>query len=311
MPVISFIVSTHREADFARLESNLAATVDAPYEIIPIENLGRYSLTEAYNIGARKSRGAFLCFVHEDIVFRDAHWDLAVLERFTVHSNLGLLGVAGSVARPDLPIGTFLGYPELDRSTFCHLNDNHEVEEVHCPYPEEECEVRVLDGVFLFARREAWERFPFDENVRGFHFYDVDFSLRIAQHYRVEVAANLMIEHDLIEPKSIPKGARRGYNASWVRAALAYEPQREGLRFDELDPAILLRIKQYWLCVVCVPGCPLILRWKYWRRLGLSWFQAYGGVPVFFPRLFCYLKFKRHERRRIEQQRHLEGRGQL
>jgi hypothetical protein len=306
VPLISFIVSTHLAADLARLETNLEATVDASYEIIPVANPGRYSLAEAYNIGARKARGAFLCFVHEDVVFCDAHWDIPVVERFALRPNLGLLGVAGSVVHPDLPIGFFLGYPNLDRSTFRHLNDRNTVEEVRCPYPEEECEVRVLDGVLLFARREAWERFPFDENVRGFHFYDVDFSFRIAQHYRIEVAPKLMLEHISTSPRYTPKGHQVGYNANWVAAALEYEPCREGLKFDELDPAMILKIKRMWFAYVCMPGCPFGLRWKYWRCLELPLAQSYFGLPVVFPGLFNFIKSEFHELRRIKQQRHYE-----
>jgi hypothetical protein len=106
--VISFIVSTYRATEFARLEASLAATVDASFEVIPVENPGLYSLTEAYNIGARKAQGAFLCFAHEDVVCCDFHWDIAVLQRFVERPDLGLLGVAGSVVRPDLPIGFFI-----------------------------------------------------------------------------------------------------------------------------------------------------------------------------------------------------------
>ncbi len=306
MPVISFIVSTFRPADLSRLEANLQATVETSYEIIPIDNPGRYSLAEAYNIGAQKALGQFLCFVHEDVVFCDNHWDIAVLERFEIRSDLGLLGVAGSVLRPDLPIGIILGVSNLDRATFRHIDESNTMLEVRCPFPVEECQVRVLDGVFLFTRREAWERFPFDENVRGFHFYDVDFSFRIAQHYRLEVAPNLMLEHNSTESRYTPKGHRVGYNADWVKAALEYKPCREGLNFDEFEPAILLKIKRFWLSYICMPGCPFRLRWQYWRRLGLSLSQSYMGMPIFFPRLFNVLKSKRQEGRRIKQQRHYE-----
>ena len=307
MPVISFIVSTHRPADFAHFKANLQATVESSYEIISIENPGRYSLAEAYNIGARRATGAFLCFVHEDVSFCDSHWDVAVLERFEMRPDLGLLGVLGSMVRPDLPIGFFSGLPKWDRGTFRELDESNSMVELGRHHPVEECAVRTLDGLFLFARREVWERFPFDENIPGFHFYDVDFSFRIAQHYRVEVAPKLMIEHDIIEPRHPKKGHRRGFNASWVRAVLAYKPRREGLLFDELDPADLLKVKQFWLSYICMPGCPFVLRWQYWRRLRLSLFQAYGGLPIFFPGLFQFIKSKRHARRRIQQQRHYES----
>lgn len=244
--------------------------------------------------------------LREIVVFCDSHWDIEVIKRFGNRPDLGLLGVAGSVERPDLPIGIFLADPSLDRATIRHLNESNAMVEVRCSYPEEECEVRTLDGVFLFARREVWERFPFDENIQGFHFYDIDFSFRIAQHYRVEVAPKLMLEHVSTIPKDTPKGHRSGYNASWVKAALEYEPQREGLKFDELDPATLLKIKRYWISHVCMPGCPFGLRWQYWRRLDISLFQCYLGLPLFFPVFFNFVKSMVRARRRIKQQRHYE-----
>jgi hypothetical protein len=105
-----------------------------------------------------------------------------------------------------------------------------------------------------------------------------------------------MIEHDLTELKHTPKGHRKGYDGGWVKAALAYKPNREGLKFDEMDPETLLKIKRYWFSHICAPNCPLILRWKYRKCLGLSWAQAFGGMSIFFPRLFKILRLWRYKR---------------
>lgn len=304
MPEISFIISTYRPTDFNRLEANLHATVDTTYEIIRIDNPGRYSLTEAYNIGAKQAQGTFLCFVHEDVIFCDPHWDAAVLERFTLRPDLGLLGVAGSTLRPDLPIGFALGDPQLDRVTIRGIDETtYSITENRCPYPIEECAVRVLDGVLLFTRQEIWQRFPFDQNILGFHFYDIDFSFRIAQHYRVEVAPMLMLEHKSTKFTAPPKGCRADFNASWVSAALHYAPRHDDLKFDRLGSEASVRVKRFWLSFICLSGCPFILRWQYSGRLQLPLSQSFFGAPIFFPGVFNYLKRQCHKRRRQQQQK--------
>src|SRR5690606_35926929 len=37
--------------------------------------------------------------------------------------------------------------------------------------------------------------FPFDEAIKGFHGYDIDFSLGIRQKYTVAVCHNILMEH--------------------------------------------------------------------------------------------------------------------
>jgi hypothetical protein len=112
-----------------------------------------------------------------------------VLARFAEKPDLGLIGVAGAQLRPDLPIGPFIGQSERERAMFRPPNPDLTMVEHRCTFSPDKCAVRVLDGMFLFAPRELWERFPFDENVKGYHFYDVDFSFRAANRYRVASSA--------------------------------------------------------------------------------------------------------------------------
>ena len=281
----------------ARLRQNLSDTVSHGFEVIGIENIGSFSLAEAYNRGARQAQGAFLCFVHEDIIFCDKEWDGPVLARFEQKPDLGLIGVAGSQLRPDLPIGPFLGLAERDRATYRQPGPDLKMVEQRCTLRPDECAVRVLDGLFLFARREVWERFPFDENVKGFHFYDVDFSFRAANHYRVEVAPGLMIEHLTISPRTEETRNESGYAGAWVEAALQYEPDRTGLHFDELPPNELRAVKRFWVQMICSPYCSFAQRWRFWRRMDLPLNQIFWGFPILAPRLFRSMQKVVHRRR--------------
>ena len=57
-------------------------------------------------------------------------------------------------------------------------------------------EVKTLDGVFLFTKKEVWKKYRFDETTFDkFHCYDLDFCLQVGQQFKIFVFNNLLIEH--------------------------------------------------------------------------------------------------------------------
>src|SRR3989338_2231334 len=61
---------------------------------------------------------------------------------------------------------------------------------------EKDCEVVVLDGLFLACRKEIAEIFRFNEALfKGFHFYDIDFCLRISQNFSNIVTYDILLKH--------------------------------------------------------------------------------------------------------------------
>jgi len=53
-----------------------------------------------------------------------------------------------------------------------------------------------LDGLFLFVKRSIWKENPFDEEkIKGFHFYDADFSFGVAQKWQNYVCLTVDIYH--------------------------------------------------------------------------------------------------------------------
>lgn len=72
--MISIIASTHNPTFFQRFSEKVQETIGVDFEIIGIENHTQYSICEAYNIGADKAKYPYLCFVHEDVIFRTKDW---------------------------------------------------------------------------------------------------------------------------------------------------------------------------------------------------------------------------------------------
>ena len=57
-------------------------------------------------------------------------------------------------------------------------------------------EVAVIDGVFMATKKAIATLFPFDETMlKGFHCYDLDFSLHIGTKYKTVVSYAILLEH--------------------------------------------------------------------------------------------------------------------
>jgi len=69
-------------------------------EIIPFENPGTHSLTEAYNIILEKSSNDIVILCHDDIYFEKRNWGSKILKHFKRNSEYGILGAAGSKYLP-------------------------------------------------------------------------------------------------------------------------------------------------------------------------------------------------------------------
>ena len=70
-------------------------------EVIPFENPGTHSLTEAYNIILEKSTNDIVVLCHDDIYFEKKNWGNKVLKHFKRNPEYGIIGVAGSVKIPE------------------------------------------------------------------------------------------------------------------------------------------------------------------------------------------------------------------
>lgn len=182
--MLSIIISSYQPELYSALEKNIAETIGIPYEIINIFNPGLMGICEAYNKGAAKSQYDYLLFVHEDVLFHTRSWG-ELLVKHLLTENIGVLGLAGSNYVPIAPSA----WSVIDsKYTFGNVNNTHKVTRPNA-------KVFALDGVFLAVRKLVFNEFNFDENLKGFHGYDTDFSLRIATKYNNYVAGDIFIKH--------------------------------------------------------------------------------------------------------------------
>ena len=212
--MISIVICSKSPVLLEQVSKNIAATIGLPYEIVAIDNTkGEQGICAAYNRGARKSKFDLLCFMHEDILFHTQNWGRVVAE-LLADPSIGLVGVIGSKYLVDAPAHWWGGGLELCRRRLIDgYADGRQEHVLQNPDSEQVSEVVAVDGVWLCTRRHVWQEHPFDgQTFPYFHFYDIDFSAQVFQHYRVVVTYSILIEHF----------SRGNIDHTWVKSALAF-----------------------------------------------------------------------------------------
>lgn len=271
--LISIVICSAQAARLQAVAANIAATIGVEYELVAIDNSveGR-GLCEVYNEGASRASHEFICFVHEDVEFLSAGWGPRALAHFTADAELAMLGLAGSRYKARTPSGWHSG----DKEDLC-INVRHgsSRDAAVLAYAKPDAHlaassvpVVALDGVWMFVRRSAWAAVRFDERLRGFHFYDVDFSLRVAQVGRVAVAFDIDLLHFSLG----------SFREAWALGALAYaaEPAVQLPRYlvSAMSPAQMRRKEalavRYWLRLLRRAHLPLAIRWRWLRGVAIQ-----------------------------------------
>jgi hypothetical protein len=270
--MISIIISSYKPAYFEAISRNIDETIGAPYEIIQVENPGRYGMCEAYNIGASKSQYDILCFMHEDIKMLTQNWGINILKHFQHNAKLGLVGVAGGIYKTALPTGWFHYRNDYIKVNMVqHEKDGSKT--VRSTYSSKLLDkVKTLDGMFLVTRKAIWSDFKFNDELKGFHLYDIDFSLRVSQKYDVAVCYDVNLEH-------FSKGT---YTNDWLTYTISYHETHPYLfDHDEGDNHL---IRTCWYHFLLQDNqFSLSNRFKYIQALGLDKKSIPFALTFLFP----------------------------
>jgi hypothetical protein len=219
--MLSLIVCSVNPNYLSQLKASVAATIGVEHEWLVWDNRQEnQGLCYVYNQLAEQVRFPLMVFLHEDLIFQTGDWGKILIDRFGNNASVGLIGVAGGRYKSALYSGWYTGLPASDYYHIMHRNGK---EEFMLSYPavwEKTFEEVVnIDGVFMACRREAWQCHRFDEDLlKGFHFYDIDFSLRVAKYYTVEVTNQIEMVH-------LTKGG--DYGEVWVQQAFLYHHARK------------------------------------------------------------------------------------
>lgn len=201
--MISFIICSTKSFIQPLFVKNIDEACSLKHEIILVDNSKNdHSIFSAYNEGVKKAKYDYLCFIHEDIVFKSDNLGEIISYTFTNNPDVGLIGVVGSEvltrtpfgwwsAGPDYKVGNVKQYPKSHKRNYTippHYNSKNE--------PQLR-EVVACDGLFLCIRKELFRKMKWDDNTySGFHCYDLDICMTIKQlGMKIVVAQNLIVDH--------------------------------------------------------------------------------------------------------------------
>lgn len=283
--MISVVICSAQPARLQAVARNIEATIGVEHELIAMDNSteGR-GICAVYNEGASRASFPFVCFMHEDVEFLSPDWGARALAHFSGDAELALIGLAGSRYKAATPSGWHSG----DEDDLCinvlHGSSRADASAAFAKPADSgssQCvPVVALDGVWLFARRSVWAQTRFDERVTGFHFYDVDFSLRVARAGKVAVVFDINLLHF----------SMGSFGEAWARQALAYADAAPlELPFSSARPlakgqqrrkeALAVR---YWLRLLRRAHLPLALRVRWLKAVGIQRYPAQWRVALKF-----------------------------
>lgn len=194
--MISIIICSRKNTIPEELSRNIDETIGCDFELIIIDNSeNKYSIFEAYNLGIEKSKGEYLCFIHDDILFHTRYWGNVVQSIFEKDKKIGLIGIAGAKIKTKMP-SAWWDCPEEQKNIYIKQHfKSGKTENWNIGFKRKNIEeVVVIDGVFMVLRKDT--AIGFDESIGGFHNYDLNISFECKKIGRIIVVTNqILIEH--------------------------------------------------------------------------------------------------------------------
>ena len=195
--MITVMICSVKPEQREAVTENIAATIGVEYEQIAIDNrISQKGICTVYNEAAAKANFPYLCFVHEDVCFHTQGWGQILVDLLSNESH-SLVGVSGSAYKSDIP-GSWVDCDQQHYrvNALQHFAGKGVVEQRINPERKKLSEVAVIDGVFMATRKNIWENSHFDTSMlKGFHGYDLDFSLSVGRFGKVLVTHEILLEH--------------------------------------------------------------------------------------------------------------------
>ena len=166
-------------------------------EIIPVENNGEFSLTEVYNKILNESSNDIVILCHDDIYFDTKNWGNKILNHFKRNKDYGILGLAGTTNMPK----SAKWWEDFSKMKGI-VNHEHEGKKWESKYSASKGnqldDVVLVDGLFIVINKKNIKQ-NFNEDIKGFHFYDVDFSFRnFIEDVKIGVMYDVRVTHKSI-----------------------------------------------------------------------------------------------------------------
>jgi len=193
---ISVVISTRK------IDDNYLKHVEKMFshpktEVNIYENDGISSLTEIYNIGLKESKNEIVVFMHDDLILETSNMTPKIVKLFEKHPEYGIIGIAGT---DKLTSGRWWDNRENMFGVVGHIHEgkrhvNHYSKGV---FNDVLKDVVVVDGLF-FAVHKGRIKKGFNEQFKGFHFYDISFCIEnFLEGVKIGLTTKLGVTHKSI-----------------------------------------------------------------------------------------------------------------
>jgi len=164
-------------------------------EVIQFINNGEYSLTELYNRALKETKNNIVVFCHDDIIFETNNWGKKILNHFKRNPEYGIIGKAGTKYMPKSGRWWDCGMTEVIGQVY-HQNEGKKWLSKYSEYFGNKIEETIIvDGLFFVINKNNLKS-EFDESIRGFHFYEVDFCFNnFLNGVKVGVISDISLTH--------------------------------------------------------------------------------------------------------------------
>jgi len=218
---ISIITCSIKPETCSKMLESVRKTIGINFEAIVFDNREKgYGLCQVYNTCAKNAKFPYLCFVHEDIIMSTENWGEHMVTFAQKTQNCGIIGFAGGT----IAYKNFLEWGFGPKGRYRYYGSatgkgkvktaGELIYKYNNPENRDFAKVITTDGLFMFVSKEIWENNLFDEtHIKGFHFYDADFSLNISLKYQNYVFLRADIYHF--------SGGNR--NSEYLESALTFQ----------------------------------------------------------------------------------------
>lgn len=161
-------------------------------EVIEYINNGE-GLTKFYNKGLEESKFDIVVFCHDDIEIESKQIAKKLIRHYE-NSDYGILGVAGTKELSET--GRWWDNRKAMYGRVWHTHNGKKTLSKYSHDLEKSVEeVVVVDGVFFSVMKSRLKE-TFNPDVKGFHFYDVDFCFRnYLKDIKIGVHTDIVINH--------------------------------------------------------------------------------------------------------------------
>ena len=193
--MISVVFSTREDNPKHKEHILVTSGIYKDIEVIQYINNGEYSLTEIYNKALKETTNDIVVFCHDDIILETKNWGNKILNHFKRNPNYGIIGKAGTKYMPSSGRWWDYGMTEVVGQVYHQHEGKKWLSKYNESFGNKIEDTIIVDGLFFVVNKNNIVK-DFDEDIKGFHFYEIDFCFNnFLNDVKIGVISDIAVTH--------------------------------------------------------------------------------------------------------------------